>query len=85
MPAVTLTAVFYALIGNCHREGINATTYLTDLFTRLPSATNRTVHQLAPKAWAAEQASLRQAMRSRPVKPNPVKHPATGPRLTDTT
>lgn len=53
-------AVFYTLIGNCHREGINATAYLTDLFTRLPMETNRTVHRLTPKAWAAEQRAQNQ-------------------------
>jgi transposase len=55
-------ATFYTLIGNCHREGIEATAYLTDVFTRLPTETNRTVHRLTPKAWAAEQASMRQAL-----------------------
>jgi transposase len=54
------TAVFYTLIANCQREGINAQAYLTDLFARLPTATNRTVHQLTPKAWAAEQRARRQ-------------------------
>ncbi|GAA5150373.1 IS66-like element ISBthe6 family transposase [Prosthecobacter algae] len=54
-------AMFYTLIGNCHREGINAEAYLTDLFTRLPTETNQTVHRLTPKAWAAEQRSLHQA------------------------
>ena len=49
-------ATFYTLIGNCHREGINAEAYLTDIFTRLPGETNQTVHRLIPKAWAAEQA-----------------------------
>jgi hypothetical protein len=29
-------AAFYTLIGNCHRAGIDAQAYLTDLFTRLP-------------------------------------------------
>jgi transposase len=49
------TAVFYTLIANCHREEINAREYLTDLFTRLPTATTRTVRELTPKAWAQEQ------------------------------
>lgn len=48
-------ATFYTLIGNCHREGIDATAYLTDVFTRLPSETNQTVHRLTPKAWAEER------------------------------
>lgn len=47
-------ATFYTLIGNCHCEGINAEAYLTDLFERLPTETNQTVHRLTPKAWAAE-------------------------------
>ena len=34
---------------------INTEAYLTDIFTRLPTETNRTVHRLTPKAWAAEQ------------------------------
>lgn len=55
-------ATFYTLIGNTHREGINAETYLADIFARLPSETNQTVHRLTPKAWAAEHAALRQAM-----------------------
>jgi hypothetical protein len=55
-------ATFYTLIGNCHRQGINAEAYLTDMFKRLPTETNQTVHRLTPKAWAAEQAALRQAL-----------------------
>ncbi len=53
-------AVFYTLVGNCHRERINAEDYLTDLFTRLAMETNHTVHRLTPKAWAAEQRALNQ-------------------------
>ncbi len=55
-------ATFYTLISNCHREGINATAYLTDIFTRLPTETNQTVHRLTPKAWAAQQAARSQAL-----------------------
>jgi hypothetical protein len=55
-------ATFYTLIDHCHRLGTDATAYLTDIFTRLPSETNQTVHRLTPKAWAAEQAALRQAV-----------------------
>lgn len=55
-------ATFYTLIGNCHRQGINAEAYLTDIFQRLPTETNQTVHRLTPKAWAAEQTALRQAL-----------------------
>ena len=55
-------ATFYTLIGNCHREGIDAFAYLTDVFTRLPSETNQTVHRLTPKAWAAQRATVQQTL-----------------------
>ena len=55
-------ATFYTLIGNCQREGIDATEYLTDIFERLPTETNRTVSRLTPKAWAAEQKAKHQAL-----------------------
>lgn len=55
-------AIFYTLIDNCHRTGIDATAYLTDIFKRLPTETNKTVHRLTPQAWAAEQAAVRQAL-----------------------
>ena len=62
-------ATFYTLIGNCHRAGIDATAYLTDLFKRLPTETNQTVHRLTPNAWAAEQAALRHALAQSAVAP----------------
>ena len=62
-------ATFYTLIGNCHRQGINAEAYLTDIFKRLPTETNQTVRRLTPKAWAAEQAALRQALAQSAVLP----------------
>ncbi len=62
-------ATFYTLIGNCHRQGINAEAYLTDIFKRLPTETNQTVHRLTPKVWAAEQAALRQALAQSAVLP----------------
>jgi len=62
-------ATFYTLIANCHREGIDATAYLTDIFTRLPTETNQTVHRLTPKAWAAEQLAKRQALVQAVVSP----------------
>jgi transposase len=55
-------ATFYTLISNCHRQGIDATSYLTDIFKRLPTETNQTVHRLTPKAWAAEQAAKRHSL-----------------------
>jgi hypothetical protein len=62
-------ATFYTLIGNCPRQGINAEAYLTDIFKRLPTQTNQTVHRLTPQAWAAEQAALRQALAQSAVLP----------------
>jgi transposase len=47
-------ATFYTLIGNCHRAGLNAEAYLSELFERLPGATTRTVSELTPHAMAAK-------------------------------
>jgi transposase/regulator of replication initiation timing len=55
-------ATFYTLISNCHRQGIDATAYLTDIFKRLPTETNQTIHRLTPKAWAADQAAKRHSL-----------------------
>jgi transposase len=46
-------ATFYSLLGSCLRRGINPRHYLCWLFERLPSATNQTVAQLTPSAYAA--------------------------------
>ena len=48
-------AACYTLIGNCHRAGIDAQAYLTDLFTRLPlpTETTKTLRHLTPQGWAA--------------------------------
>lgn len=62
-------ATFYTLIGNCHRAGLDATAYLTAIFTRLPTETNQTVHRLTPHAWASEQAMARQALAQATVVP----------------
>jgi hypothetical protein len=52
-------ALFYTLIGNCHRAGIDAQSYLTDLFTRLalPAQTTKTLRALTPHGWAADRQS----------------------------
>jgi transposase len=55
-------ATFYTLIGNCHRTGINAEAYLTELFECLPTETTKTVHRLTPHAWSAEQAAKHQSL-----------------------
>lgn len=62
-------ATFYTLISNAHREGIDVTAYLTDIFKRLPTETNQSAHRLTPKAWAAEQAKIRQALAQTAVVP----------------
>jgi hypothetical protein len=55
-------AAFYTLIGNCHRAGIDAQAYLTDLFTRLanPAQTTKSLHSLTPQGWAADRKSAAQ-------------------------
>ena len=50
-------ATLYSLIGSCLRRGINPRGYLHWLFTRLPSATNQTVHTLTPAAYATLQSA----------------------------
>jgi transposase len=54
-------ATFYTLIANCHSVGLNAESYLTELFERLPSATTKTVHELTPHAIAAKRRAEVQA------------------------
>lgn len=54
-------ATFYTLIGNCHRVGLNAEAYLTELFERLPSATTKTVKELTPHAIAAKRRAAAQS------------------------
>lgn len=59
-------ATFYTLIGNCHRQKINAEAYLADMLTRLPSATTKTVDQLTPHAWAKEKAAAQSKAKAEP-------------------
>lgn len=47
-------ATFYTLIANCHRVGLKAEAYLTELFERLPAASTKTVVELTPQAMAAK-------------------------------
>ena len=46
-------------IGNCHRAGIDAQAYLTDLFTRLPLPieTSKTLGALTLQGWTVAQKS----------------------------
>ena len=50
-------AVFYTLLGNCRRHGVDAHAYLLDLFTRLPSLTNQRIKEITPAAWAEKSAA----------------------------
>jgi hypothetical protein len=54
-------ATFYTLISNCHRVGLNAEAYLTELFERLPTATTKTVRELTPHAVAAKRRAVVEA------------------------
>ena len=45
----------YTLIECCRRRGIDPFAYLKDVLTRLPAATNWTIGELTPGAWAAAQ------------------------------
>jgi transposase len=46
------SAIIYTIIENCRRCGIDPYTYLHDVFTRLPTATNQQIKDLTPAAWA---------------------------------
>jgi transposase len=45
-------AILYTLIEQCRRFGLDPQTYLRELLTRLPTATNWQVKDLTPHAWA---------------------------------
>ena len=57
-------ATLYSLIGSCLRRGINPRAYLNWLFTKLPLATNQTVHTLTPAVYAPFQAGTADAARA---------------------
>jgi hypothetical protein len=48
-------ATFYTLIGSCLRRELNPRDYLIWLFARLPTATNQSVADLTPAAFAKLQ------------------------------
>jgi transposase len=50
------SAIIYTVIENCRRRSIDPFSYLRDIFTRLPSATNWQIKDLTPEAWAKTQA-----------------------------
>lgn len=45
-------AIIYTVIESCRRRGIDPFAYLREVFTRLPSMTNRQVKDITPQAWA---------------------------------
>jgi transposase len=47
------SAIIYTLLANCRRLGINPQEYLYDVLSRLPSMTNKQVHELLPAKWLA--------------------------------
>lgn len=46
------SAILYTLVENCRRLGLDPDMCLREVLTRLPSATNWTLHQLTPRAKA---------------------------------
>ncbi|CAN5550870.1 hypothetical protein BH09VER1_BH09VER1_25140 [soil metagenome] len=54
------SAILYTIIECCRRRGLDPMAYVRDVLSRLPSATNWTVHELTPENWAkARPAALR--------------------------
>ena len=50
-------AVLYTLIESCKAEAVEPFAYLTDLLTRLPSATDSQIASFTPRNWAAARRS----------------------------
>jgi len=55
------SAILYTIIECCRRRGIDPLTYLRDVLTRLPQATNWNVHELTPENWLKARPSILQA------------------------
>jgi len=51
------SAVIYSVIVSCRRRGIDSWSYLKDLFTRLPGATNQQIAEFVPARWKQSQAT----------------------------
>ena len=49
------SAIFFTLIEACRSRGIDPQTYLREVFTRLPTLTNRQIKDITPDAWAQVQ------------------------------
>ena len=45
------SAVIYSMLVSCRRRGINPQDYLTDVLARLPTITNKQIHELLPGTW----------------------------------
>ena len=50
-------ALYYTLIESCKAEAVEPFAYLTDLLTRLPSATDSQIASFTPRNWAAARRS----------------------------
>jgi transposase len=50
------SAILYTILESCRRRGLDPLAYLRDVLTRLPLATNHTVHKLTPENWARGRA-----------------------------
>lgn len=55
------SAILYTIIECCRRRGIDPLTYLRDVLTRLPLATNWNVHELTPENWLKARTPALQA------------------------
>ena len=51
------SAIIYTIIESCRRRGICPHAYLTDVLTRLPTATTSDIKSLTPAGWAAAKAA----------------------------
>jgi hypothetical protein len=51
----------YTLIECCRRRGIDPQTYLRDLLTRLPAATNKMIPEFTPAKWAKARGKIKKA------------------------
>jgi transposase len=51
------SAVIYSILGSCRRHGINPHEYLSDILSRLPSATNQQIEGFTPAQWAKAKKS----------------------------
>lgn len=46
-----MSAIFYSIIESCRRHQINPAEYIKDVLERLPSCSNKDVHNLVPRLW----------------------------------